>query len=569
MLASLATAQPETIKGAQVIDRLRTLIYPPEWQAWVDPEVPEYFSPTSYLLDRHVENGEGDRVALRVDGDAVTYSELLSAVGRAANSLSDAGVRSEDRILLFGSDSLEYLSCWLGAVRIGAVPAVVSDRYPADQLQYFLRDTAARALLIDVEQWDKLTSIADDLPEALSVVVVRAGSTDEFDRSVCRTGIEVLSLGELLEGRSSSRTPTRRHANDIAYMFYSGGTTGTAKGIVHLAHDFLLVPERQGAFWSIDRNDVCFATSKKYFTHGLWPGVLIPLYFGGTGIIRRDSPSAEQVIDVVETERPTVLITVPTVLKLLVGHARESGATSDFSSLRMVVSASEKMPDVLFERFLEHFGVEVLDSIGSSEITYEWLANRPEHSRRGSVGKPVYGFEVKLMDAMGAEVTEPQHPGEAWVKSRTACLFYWRKLDRTKEVFQGQWTRTGDVLEFDEDGFFWFSSRSDDLFKVRGLWVSPVEVEDCLMRHPAVVEAAVIPMTDREGLTAVKAVVVLREGRTQSESLTEELRDHAAEVGRYKAPAIVEYVDALPRTTLQKIDRRALRNRDGATGATP
>jgi acyl-coenzyme A synthetase/AMP-(fatty) acid ligase len=242
-------------------------------------------------------------------------------------------------------------------------------------------------------------------------------------------------------------------------MFFSGGTTGTAKGITHLAHDFVLVPERQGRFWEYRESDVVFATSKKYFTHGLWPGLLIPLYWGATAVLIRRPPLPELVLETMAKAKVTKLVSVPTVLKNMIEHVRMSGAKPQFPALAFVVSASEKIPPEIFARFHQQFGVELFDSIGSSEITYEWIANRPKEFRRGSLGKPIFGYEVRLVAPDRGDVTEPNVPGEAWIKSKTACFFYWRKYDKSRETFIGEWTRTGDNLTFDEDGFFWFSGR--------------------------------------------------------------------------------------------------------------
>lgn len=527
-------------------------IYSADWRAWKDPEIPEYCSPTAYLLDKHIGTPAGAKTGLVVDDAEYSYEAVLASVCRAANGLTALGLGAEDRILLFGTDSLDYVSAWLGSVRAGIVPAVVSDQYKAPMLLYFLRDTAARALFIDEEQLEKLTEIAADLPSSLKYVIVRGASKPSLSANVT-------TCDEMIAGQGESFEPLLRHHNDIAYMFYSGGTTGTAKGITHLAHDFALIPERQGAFWEYSADDVVHATSKKYFTHGLWPGVLIPFYWGATSVISREPPLPEKVLDIVEGRAVTKLITVPTIVKNVMLHVDESGRKPDAPSLELVITASEKMPPEIFEKFREQFGVELHDSIGSSEITYEWIANRAKEYRRGSLGKPVFGFEAKLVDPDGNEVMEPNKDGEAWIKSGTACFFYWRKFDKTKETFVGPWTRTGDTLYFDEDGFFWFSGRSDDVFKVKGLWVSPIEVEAAITEHPAVIEAAVIPFDDTDGLTKPKAFVVLRPGEAATDELTAALQQSVRAIGGFKVPEIIEYVETLPRTTLLKIDRRTLR----------
>ena len=533
----------------------RDQIYSDEWRAWNDPEIPEYFNPTSVLLDKHLGTAKASATALIVDDDQYSYESFLAHVCRTANGLQLLKIGRGSRLLLFGTDSLEFLAIWFGAIRAGIVPVVISDAYKATNLLYFLGDTAAQTLFIDSEQTKKLAEIADDIPWTLDHIIVRgadiAAAPEAGDRAT-------LTYNELVEGHPETCSPVPLHVNDVTYMFYSGGTTGVAKGITHLAHDFFLVPERHGSFLDYHHNDVVHATSKKYFTHGIWPAVLIPFYLGATSVISRLPPTAENVVAVVERHQPTKLITVPTIIKTLLLFA-EQEHVPDFSSLKVVTSASEKMPPEVFEQFHKLFGLEILDSIGSSEITYEWIANRPSDFRRGSLGKPVFGFEAKLMDSEGNEVTEPGTDGEAWIKSNTACFFYWRKLAKTKETFVGEWARTGDTLQFDDDGYFWFSGRSDDVFKVKGLWVSPIEIEAAITEHEAVMEAAVVSYEDSDGLTQAKSFVVLNPGIEISDDLVGALKDGVRKIGGYKVPAEIDFVAALPRTTLMKIDRRTLR----------
>jgi benzoate-CoA ligase len=547
-------------------------IYGPDWRAFVDPEVPDEIAPTMLLLDRHLGTPVEHKTALIVDGEAISYGALARLVVAVSTGLAARGVVPEDRILLFGTDSLDYVAMWLGAVRTGAVPAVVSDLYKARELLYFLRDTAARLCFIDAEQVGKLVEIADELPPSLQIVIIRgeppppypppqAGEGREGAVAAKLTRHKVLPFAAIRDSGAPAARPRLRHRNDVTYMFFSGGTTGTAKGITHLAHDFVLVPERHGRFWQYRDTDVVFATSKKYFTHGLWPGLLIPLYWGATAVLMRRPPLPEPVLRTMADTKVTKLVTVPTVLKNILEHVRQSGTKPDFPALDFVVSASEKIPPEIFSRFHEQFGVELFDSIGSSEITYEWIANRQREFRRGSLGKPVFGYEVRLVSPDHGDVTEPNVPGEAWIKSKTACFFYWRKYDKSRETFIGEWTRTGDNLYFDEDGFFWFSGRNDDMFKVKGLWVAPIEIEAALTGHPAVREAAVVSFTDHDGFTKPMAYVVLRQGHAQSDELIAELCAAVLPLGGYKVPERYEFIDELPRTTLMKIDRRTLRQR--------
>lgn len=533
------------------------LIYPDDWRRWRDPDVPEWLDPVGLLIDRHRKTPIAAKPAIVCNDETVTYSELADQVARYATALAGVGLAPESRVLFFGTDSLDYVTLWLAAIRLGAIPVVISDLYKAKDLAYFLTDTAARLLFIDAEQLPKLLDIAGKLPSSLATILVRGEIS--ADLAAQFPGRSVVSLQSALSAAGPLIAPYQRHANDVTYMFYSGGTTGTAKGITHLAHDFVLVPARHGHLWEYTAEDVVFATSKKYFTHGLWPGLLIPLFWGATIVLDRRPPTPDVVLAALTERKVSKLITVPTVLKNLIEVLMQAKEVARFPALHLVISASEKMPPEMFERFYDLTGVELFDSIGSSEITYEWIANRPKAFKRGSLGKPVFGCTIRLVSADGQDVTEPNVPGEAWVKSPTACFYYWRKYEKSRETFFGDWARTGDILTFDEDGFFWFNSRNNDLFKVKGLWVSPIEIEAALTRHPAIREAAVVSFEDANGLTKPRAFLVLRDGFSQSPQLIDELKGAVASLGSYKIPESFSFIDQLPRTTLLKIDRKALR----------
>lgn len=540
-------------------------IFCADWRDWRDPEIPEFLEPMSLLIERHVEAGRGDHVAIASDEGPITYAALNERVARCSAALATAGCRAGERVLMFGTDSVDYVCAWLGAVRLGAVPAVVSDLYKTGDLGYFLTDTAASTLFVDIEQLGKLDELTGELPSTLRQVMVRNGGAalgQTPPGQPRRHALDTL----MQSAEPGTVEPWQWHSDDICYMFYSGGTTGKAKGITHLAHDFLLVPARQGAFWQYGPDDIVYASSRKYFTHGLWPGILIPLSHGATIVLDRRGPSADVVLELLEKSRATKFITVPTILKNMLQHGRSLEQIPDLSSVNLVISASEKISPEVFDDFEAMFGLEILDSIGSSEITYEWIANRPGDSKRGSLGKPVFGYEIRLVDADGEDVTQPDVPGEAWVKSRTSCMFYWRKFDKSRETFIGPWTRTGDNLSFDEDGFFWFSGRDNDVFKVKGLWVSPIEIEAAIASHDAVYEAAVVAVEGADGLTESRAYAVLNAEPEDRAALVEELKALVKPLGGYKVPAEIRFVESLPRTTLMKINRRALREDPEAWG---
>ena len=539
------------------LEAYRKLIYSRTWHEWKDAEFPEWIDPVHQILEKHLGTATETKPAVIADGVSVSYGELARLARRVHAGLAGIGVEPEHRILFFATDSLEYVAMWFGALRSGAIPAVVSDLYKTKDLLYFITDTACRFLYIDAEQVPKLIETAATLPASLRTIIVRGDA--DLGAIAEATKRNVVPCARLAASTAPDLPPHKRHSNDITYMFFSGGTTGAAKGITHLAYDFFIVPARHGKLWEYKATDVVYATSKKYFTHGVWPGLFIPLSHGATAIIVRDPPRPDVVLDALGKYNVTKWVTVPTVIKNVLETMRGMTPAPRFPSLEFAVSASEKIPPQVFSEFMERFGIEMHDSIGSSEITYEWIANGPSDFKRGSLGRPVYGCEVKLIDGDGNEVRTVGVPGEAYIKSRTACFFYWRKYEKSRETFVGDWARTGDNLYFDEDGYFWFSSRENDVFKVSGLWVSPTDIESALNDHPAVLESAVIGFTDKDGLTKPKAFVVLRAGHTAAPELIEALKAQVRPLGGYKVPAVIEVLAELPRTQLMKIDRKALR----------
>lgn len=528
-----------------------------DWHAWRDPDVPDRLSPTDYLLDRHVREGRGERTALIVNDTHYRYRDLLGLVERVAAGLRELGLQRGCRLLMIGTDSLEFVALWLACVRVGVVPVVVSDGVKAPQVGYYLRDAEPAAVYIDAVQAAKLAEIAHTVPTPPRVLLVRGDGAATVGAWPSLTQVRFDSFAAI---ERPAVEPVQLGSADIAYMLYSGSTTGPAKGVPHLAHDFLLVPERQGAFWEYRQDDVVHATSKKFFTHGLWPGVLIPLYWGATCVLSSAPASASNVVEVVRRHRPTKLITVPTTVTAIVRYAEECNARPDFSSVSLVVTASEAVPPAIAEKFEKMFGLEVMDSIGSSEVTYEWIANRPREHRRGTLGRPVFGYEVKLVKPGTQDVAGPAEEGEAWVRSRTAAPFYWRKEEATQATFVDGWARTGDMLRMSEDGYYQYVSRLNDVFKVSGMWVSPLEVETVIAAHPDVHEVAVVGGVDAaSGLVRPVAFVVLKPGIDATAQLSADLCERVRVIGGYKVPSQIRYIAALPRTPLMKIDRKTLR----------
>jgi benzoate-CoA ligase len=286
----------------------------------------------------------------------------------------------------------------------------------------------------------------------------------------------------------------------------------------------------------------------------------MPLYWGSTAVMTRAAQTGASVLSLVEDQNVTRVITVPAVIRELVAAAKQSTeARRQMSTVTVLCCASEKLPPSLCDEFFDLFELEILDAIGSAEVTYQWIANRPADYKRASLGKPIFGYDIKLLDENGAAISTPHTQGEAWIKSETGLLFYWRDFQKTREATNGLWFKTGDKLMFDEDGFYWFVGRGDDLFKIAGLWVSPIEVEAEIAKHPSVAECAVVAGENDQGKTFVRAFVVPRDDAVSRSSLEEEIRSAVKQIGGYKVPKQIEFVSELPRTELRKINRRLLR----------
>jgi 4-hydroxybenzoate-CoA ligase len=358
--------------------------------------------------------------------------------------------------------------------------------------------------------------------------------------------------------------------DDVGFWLYSSGSTGSPKGAIHSQYDMVVSSESYAKeVLGLTEDDICFSAARLFFSYGLGNGMFFPMFVGGSAVLNPQPPTPETVFRHLEKYRPTVFFGVPTlygqILEYLERHDREKGTKPDpngnhqFSSVRICVSAGEALPTEIYYRWKKRFGVDILDGIGSTEMLHIFLSNRPDDVRPGSTGKPVPGYELKLIDEEGQEVPSGEI-GMLLVKGDSAAQQYWRKRDKTKTTMQGEWINTGDKYYVDEDGYYWCAGRSDDMLKVGGIWVSPVEVENCLNQHPAVLECAVVGVTDQNELVKPKAYVVLRDGFQASEELVGEIKKWCLErLAKYKYPRSIEIVSALPKSATGKIQRFRLR----------
>ncbi len=506
------------------------------------------FNVACEFIDRNVRQGRARNVALECDTERVTYGQLRERVNRAGNALLGLDVRPEERVLLLLPNIPEFLYCFFGAIKAGVVPVPVNPQLTAREYEYLLQDSRARVAVAGETGLAVLQSIPRERLRYLRKVV--AGE---------RNGGES-SLRQLMAAASPELEPEPCGRDAVAFWLYSSGSTGPPKGCVHLHHDMVVCAELYAEhILRMTGSDRCYSAAPLFFAYGLGNAGYFPLYFGATAILSAQRPVPERVYADIERFRPTLFFSVPSHYAALLAHHPSREREFDLSSVRHAISAGEPLPSPLFERFQQRFGIEILDAWGSTETLNMVISNRPGDIRPGSSGKVIPGMEARIVDEAGQAV-ERGAIGNLLVRSDATCAAYWNQHEKSKDTFQGQWFRTGDMYYQDEDGFFWYTGRADDVFKVNGRWLSPAEVESALIAHAAVHEAAVIAWTDENGLTKPAAYVVLAADRRPSEDLVRELQQWVTQqIGRYKRPRWIEFVPELPKTATGKPQRYRLR----------
>jgi benzoate-CoA ligase len=497
----------------------------------------------SLLLDHQVDEGRGDRLAVVCGEEQVTYRQLLGRAACTAAALHDAGVRREERVLLLLDDTPAFPATFLGAIRLGAVPVPVNPLYKPSDFRYFLEDSYARVVVAD-------PAFAEKAAEAIDG----------------RDGVRVYEPADLLDaggGPDADPIPALpTHEDDMAFWLYSSGSTGRPKGVVHRQADATAICETYGAsVLGLTDADVTYSTTKLYHAYGIGNGLFFPYWAGATTVLTPGRPSPEAIFSTVETHRPTAFFSVPTLYNALVNAEGAKGR--DFSSVRICLSAAEPLPPEVFRRFEETWGLPILDGIGSTEMLHIYCSNTAEARKPGSSGRPVPGYELLIRNDDGRPAA-PGEEGELLVKGDSALSGYWHHRDRTRRTLVGEYFATGDRYRADDDGFYWYEGRVDDMIKVGGLWVSPIEIENVLMEHAAVLEAGVVGV-EVEGFMKIRAHVIPRSGLTldqQGEGLVTELQNLCKErLQRYQFPHIVRFEQDLPKTMTGKIQRFVLRGR--------
>ncbi|GAA4146146.1 benzoate-CoA ligase family protein [Actinomadura keratinilytica] len=513
------------------------------------PTGPASFNACRYLVDRQVELGHGDRTAVTGPGGTLTYAELAALVRRAAAGLRAAGVRPEERIVLFAADGPELLAALLAGMRIGAVPVPVSTMYNGDELGALLRDSRARTLLVSPQFAGAAADALPTAPEVTSVVLTGGAKPD------VPPGVRPIGWDELLAGGEGHDTdPYDTWDESPAFWLYTSGTTGTPKAAMHRHASVRHVAETYAAHvLGITPEDRCFSVAKLFFAYGLGNAGFFPLSAGAATILDPARPTPDSVAERLREDRPTLFFAVPTFYAALLAADLPP---ETFDSVRLAVSAGEALPADLYRRFTERFGVELLDGIGSTEALHIFLSNRPGRVRPGTSGTPVPGYRVRVVDEHGADVP-PGTPGDLLVRGPSLTTGYWCRTGVTRRAFDGEWLRTGDKYRVDDDGYYTCLGRSNDMIKAGGIWVSPAEVEQVLAEHPSVAEVVVVAVPDDNGLDKPVACVVPAPGAAvDPDALIALCRERLA---AFKRPRHVLQVDAIPKTATGKLRRYAVR----------
>ncbi len=497
------------------------------------------------LIERNLA-ARPEKIAYIDERGSYSFAELAARVNRAANALTGLGLPPECRVMVCLLDTIDFPAVFLGAIKAGLVPIAVNTLLTANDFDFMLHDSRAQALILSDPLLPVFNPILPNQPFLKHVVV--AGAKESAH----------LLLSELMAAASDEFTAAPTRSDDACFWLYSSGSTGTPKGVVHVQTSMIKTAELYAQpILGIQENDLVFSAAKLFFAYGLGNALSFPLSVGATTILLSERPTPQAVCRILKEYQPTIFYGVPTLYSALLASGELP--KREESKLRRCTSAGEALPADVGRRWSEHFGVDILDGLGSTEMLHIFLSNRPQDNRYGTSGKPVPDYDIRLLGEDGNPVAKGEI-GELQVAGPTSAAYYWNNRDKSRNTFLGRWTKSGDKYTESADGYFTYGGRDDDMLKVSGIWVSPFEVESALASHAAVLEAAVVGQADENGLTKPKAYVVLRPNVPQTAELGAALQQHVkAHLAPYKYPRWIEFVAELPKTATGKIQRFKLR----------
>jgi 4-hydroxybenzoate-CoA ligase len=501
-----------------------------------------------YFVDRHIEEGRGDKVAFReADGEkrTLTYGALAEQAGRWAGALHKHGVRREERVAMIVRDQIEFPVVFWGSLKAGAIPVPLNTLLSASVYEAILNDSRASILVVSKELWETVKPAVDGNRYLRTVVVI--GDSPEGTESYT----DFVKDAPVEETCDAS-------GDELAFWLYSSGSTGTPKGVRHIHSSLKATADTFGAqVLGIREDDTVFSVAKLFFAYGMGNGMSFPLSVGATAVLLGGRPTPDGVSRILAEERPTIFCSVPTLYAAMVA-AQEKAGTEPDHNVRICTSAGEALPREIGERWERLWKAQIIDGVGSTEMLHIFLSNRPGDIVYGTSGKAVPGYEVRLVDEHDEDVGEGD-VGELLVRGPSSAEGYWNRRYKSQDTFQGHWTRTGDKYERTPEGRYVYCGRTDDMFKVSGIWVSPFEVEQALIDHPAVLEAAVVAREDEKDLTKPAAFIVLKEG--VDAPTPDDIKEFVKEkIGMWKYPRWIDVVDELPKTATGKIQRFKLRD---------
>ena len=505
----------------------------------------DLFNAADYFVDRHIRDGKEHKLAVICQDRSLTYGDLAYEMNRFGNALSSAGLRIEDRVAMLMLDTEFFSIVFMGTIKVGAVPICLNTMMRPKDYLYFLNDSRARTLVVDASLYFNIEQIRSSLHYLEEIVVVNGGAY----------GPGISLYNDFVAGQSGLLEPADTCPDDPCFWLYSSGSTGKPKGTVHLQHDMVFSAETYGKqVLKVCEDDVCFSAAKLFFAYGLGNGLYLPFNVGATSVLLPDRPTPDAVFDTIARNNPTLYFGVPTLYGTMLASDRGS-----LNGVRLCVSAGEALPADIYFRWKERFNVDILDGIGSTEISHIYISNRADNIKPGTTGQIVPGYEARIVDRDFNEVEEGGI-GTLLIKGDSTAAYYWNKHEKTQKSMLGEWFNTDDKFYMDDQGFFYYVGRTNDMLKVGGIWVSPIEVEACLIQHPSILECAVVPSHDSENLVKPCAYIVLNNMVEPSEALEKEIKEYVKkELAHYKYPRWIRFVEDLPKTPTGKIKRFELK----------